>query len=77
MTGKNKLRLALAALALSLLQAKPAYAYVDPGTGGMLYQIVILVLGAVAAYFAILKRYVKGFFSRSKKRTDEDTPQQR
>ncbi len=56
----------------------PALAYLDPGTGGMLLQ---LLLGGFAAAFVILKLYwqqfkqrVKGLFggSRSTKSLDTD-----
>ncbi len=59
------------ALSIPLLYHGTAYAYVDPGTGGMFYQIIILLFGAIAAYFAIFRRYIKNLFSR-KKATDEE-----
>ena len=55
-----------------LLSRGTAYAYIDPGTGGMFYQIIILVFGAAVAYFAIFKRYIKNFFSRKKGADEED-----
>lgn len=41
-----------------------SYAYVDPGTGGMFYQIIILVIGAIAGYFAIFKKFFKKLFKK-------------
>jgi hypothetical protein len=43
---------------------EPAYAYADPGTGGLLYQIIIVFLAVIASYFAFLKDWVRRFFSR-------------
>jgi hypothetical protein len=39
---------------ICLLTATPAYAYVDPGTGGMLVQ---LVTGGVAGLFVLARLY--------------------
>jgi hypothetical protein len=39
---------------ISLMMAAPAYAYVDPGTGGMLVQ---LVTGGVAGLFVLARLY--------------------
>jgi hypothetical protein len=55
-----------------LLSNGKAHAYIDPGTGGMLYQIIILIFGAAVAYFAIFKRYIKNFFSKKKDVDEED-----
>ena len=49
----------------ALLTATPAYAYVDPGTGGMLVQ---LVTGGVAGLAVLAKLYwsrVKAIFVKS------------
>jgi hypothetical protein len=49
-----------------------AYAYMDPGTGGAIYQLLILAIGFIVGYFAFLKRFIKSLFSRkSKDRTDD------
>ena len=45
-----------------------AYAYIDPGTGGMLLQII---LGGIAAVFVTIKLYwlkFKNFLSKFKKK---------
>ena len=47
---------------------RSAYAYVDPGTAGMLYQIVILALGVIAGYFAFLRKFIRRLFSRNSKK---------
>lgn len=46
--------------------ARPAYAYLDPGTGAIVVQ---LLLGGVAGFMVIVKLYwqrVKGFFGGKK-----------
>ncbi len=46
-----------------LLAAKPAYAYIDPGTGSMILQ---LLLGGVAGALMVLKLYfrkIRSFFA--------------
>lgn len=50
---------------LLLLSAAPAQAYLDPGTGSMILQVI---LGGVAAATVALKLYwqrIKSFFVRS------------
>jgi membrane protein implicated in regulation of membrane protease activity len=54
-----------------LVSAIPAYAYLDPGSGSMLLQ---LLLGGVAALAVILKFYWNRFlslFGRDKKNKEE------
>jgi hypothetical protein len=49
-----------------LLAATPVAAYVDPGTTGMLSQLLyVLFYGAVGAFFYFL-RYAKGYLSKLK-----------
>ncbi|MEE4174142.1 MAG: hypothetical protein V2I57_07810 [Xanthomonadales bacterium] len=53
------------ALLLTLLCAAPAHAYLDPGTGSMILQVI---LGGVAAATVAMKLYwqrIKGFFGGS------------
>ena len=50
---------------MMLLCAVPAHAYLDPGTGSMILQVI---LGGVAADTVAMKLYwqrIKGFFVRS------------
>jgi hypothetical protein len=53
------------AIVMTLLCAEPAYAYADPGTGGLLYQILIISLAVIASYVAFLKGYLKDFLGRA------------
>lgn len=54
----------LAALLFSAPQS--AHAYVDPGVGGMFYQIVILLGAAVATGFAVFRNKLKSMFGGKK-----------
>ncbi|MFC1769936.1 hypothetical protein ACFLZI_02625 [Nitrospirota bacterium] len=49
-----------------------AQAYIDPGTGGAFYQVLILIIGAIVGYFALFRDYLKRMFR--KKRPDKDNP---
>lgn len=40
----DKTLIALAALLLLLIAERPAYAYIDPGTGSLIYQTALTVL---------------------------------
>lgn len=54
---------------ICLLTAAPAYAYVDPNTGGMLVQ---LVTGGVAGVFVLARLYwsrIKGTFRKKDTQT--------
>ena len=46
--------LVVAVLVCSLMMAGPAYAYLDPGSGSMMLQ---LLLGGIAGLFVIFKLY--------------------
>lgn len=47
-------------LASLLMLASPAYAYLDPGSGSMMLQ---LLLGGIAGLFVIVKLYWRRFFA--------------
>jgi hypothetical protein len=57
-----------------LLFAEPAYAYADPGTGGLLYMIIVASAAIIGSYLAFFKDYVKRIFKREpgKDSNDED-----
>jgi hypothetical protein len=56
--------------AVLLLFSDTAYAYIDPGVGGALYQVIILIIGAIAGYFAVVKRYLKKWFGKDKDKSE-------
>lgn len=49
-----------------------AYAYVDPGAGGVFYQIIVLVFAVVAGYFAVFKGFIKRIFKKDRNETEGD-----
>ena len=51
----------------------PAYAYLDPGTGGMLVQGLIGGVAVVMSFLSIYWQKVKAFFSKEEANTDTDT----
>ena len=56
-----KLAIFVTAVWLVFICATPAYAYVDPGSGGMLIQ---LLLGGVAGVAVIVRLYWQRFLKR-------------
>ena len=71
---KTRLAVALflAAWIAAFISVRPAYAYLDPGTGSFLFQLII---GAAAAGLFLLKVYwkkVRGLFSRNDEESDDD-----
>jgi hypothetical protein len=67
----------LALVACLLLIASEAHAYVDPGSGSVLLQVLLAGLLAVGftlkTYWGNLKRRVSALFSRSNRPTDDDS----
>ena len=51
---------------LQLFVTKPAEAYVDPGTTGMLSQILYVLFYAAFGVFFYLLRYIKQYVARAK-----------
>ena len=58
-------------LLVTLLAARPAFAYIDPGTGSMLIQMLVVAIAAMAAFFRPIWRGVTSFFHRKKEETEE------
>lgn len=56
-----------------LIAPQRAEAYVDPGTGGLVYQMLILFVGLIAGYLAFLKKYIKSLFSSKRSEPSDDT----
>lgn len=53
----------LAALAL----ATPALAYVDPNTGGMLFQVLVVVFTFFSAFVLFFSRYIRQAVGRARR----------
>lgn len=66
------LTMGLIVIPVVVLTAAPAWAYVDPGVGGMFYQLVILAAAAVGGFFAVFKTKLKNKFRGRK--TDQTDP---
>ena len=54
-------------LMLSFLIARPAYAYIDPGTGSMLLQVIVVGLAMAAAFIKPLWTRITSLFHRRSK----------
>ena len=49
-----------------------AYAYLDPGTGSIIFQVFVSIIAAIAAFFSLARYKLKEFFkSLFKKKTDD------
>jgi hypothetical protein len=51
---------------------EPAYAYADPGTAGLLYQVIIVIFASLVSYFLFLKDFVRRLFSRKTEEQPEE-----
>lgn len=63
MKGKNRLLFVWLAT-FTLFMPRPAAAYLDPGTGSMLIQGLIAVIGATLATVGIYWQAMRGLFRR-------------
>jgi hypothetical protein len=59
--------LILLLILLILSLTADAYAYVDPGIGGTIYQIIILVIGGVGVLLVTFKNKLFRIFRKNKK----------
>jgi len=68
----RKLNFGICILTILALSTTPAYAYLDPGTGGMILQMII---GAIAGVWVALKIYwhkITAFINYFKKTTPNE-----
>ena len=68
----GKFRRAVAVLALAAGIAGPAQAYIDPGTGSMLLQVIGAGIAGAIFYFRELRIKVMSLFSRREAPAAED-----
>ena len=54
------------------LFTSPVFAYIDPGTGSILFQALVGGLAAIISFFSIYWQRVKAFFSKKKSNQDDD-----
>lgn len=60
-------------LSVIYLTFEPAFAYLDPGTGSMVIQILVACFATVAIFFKSIWSGIKGLFVKgSHKYSDED-----
>ena len=60
-----------------LLAAPPAYAYLDPGTGSYLFQLLIAGLLGGGVALKLFWKQVAGFFKRLRRGRDSETDDER
>jgi hypothetical protein len=51
-------------LTILLLSPVPAFAYIDPNAGGMLYQLLFPLLAAIVSIYVFLKQWIIGLARR-------------
>ena len=74
---KHPLHTLACALAVSLAAAGPAAAYIDPGTGSMLLQMIGAGIAGAIFYFRELRMKLLSLFSRREAPAAEDAPEPR
>lgn len=50
------------------------FLYIDPGSGSYLVQLIIAAVMGVVFFFRNIKAYIKSFFTRSPKKTNDNSP---
>jgi hypothetical protein len=61
------IRIPSLAVAVYFISVAPAHAYIDPGTGSMVLQIVLAAAVGALFFFKIIWRKLKSFFTSSRK----------
>jgi hypothetical protein len=69
---KCKCLLIVWAAIIVLTSAAPAYAYLDPGTGSMVYQAIMVVFLAVAATTRLWWHKIKDLLGARPSKADKD-----
>jgi hypothetical protein len=70
MKTNSSLMASLIALCILMLSTKPAYAYLDPGTGSMVIQALIAAVAAISVSIGIFWGRFKSFLGRMFGRKD-------
>jgi len=42
-----------------------AFAYIDPGTGGLLLQILVGIFASISIFFNKIKKFIKSLFNKN------------
>ena len=74
-TLPSKTAIFLVIIVAGLAGPPVAHAYVDPGTGGMVYQILVLVGAAATGALAVFRNKIKAMFGSKAKGDDGAGPQ--
>ena len=48
--------------------------YIDPGSGSYLVQVIAAAVVGIAVFFKNIKTYIRSFFTRSPKKTNDNPP---
>ena len=67
MTRNIIVKSVLLALIASVAIAQPALAYIDPNTGGQLFQLLVVIFTFFSAIFLFFSSYFKMAFARGKR----------
>ena len=70
MKTNSSLMASVTAFSILLLSTKPAYAYLDPGTGSMVIQALIAAVAAISVSIGIFWGRFKSFLGRMFGRKD-------
>jgi hypothetical protein len=65
--GRIVIKSVLSALIIGLVAAQPALAYIDPNTGGMLFQILATGLALFSGVALIFSRQIRMAFARARR----------
>lgn len=61
---RYSVKLSILCSAVIIATAQPAYCYIDPGSGSMIWQLLLSAFIGMAFYF---RKFITGVFSRFKK----------
>jgi hypothetical protein len=71
MTLARMLAISILVTLLALVLAPPAYAYLDPGTGSYIFQLLIAAVVGLAFLIKVFWSRIKGFFTNLFTRNQE------
>ena len=50
--------------------------YIDPSTGGVLFQILAVAFTAISGLILVFSSRIKMYFNRMRRKSEEETPEQ-
>ena len=69
---KNSTKIILAIMAAAVVLSEPAYAYLDPGTGSMVVQILVACFATVVIFFKSIWQGIMQFLGKTPKANDTE-----